>query len=50
MTEDEKRAQGLYFCPADPTLKAQKLAEHKLSRAYNNTDEDETEKREEILA
>ena len=49
MTEDEKRAAGLLFVPGDPALKAIKLRTHKLNIDYNNTYEDETEKRAEIL-
>ena len=49
MTEDEKRAAGLLFFPGDPALKAIKLRTHKLNIDYNNTYEDETEKRAEIL-
>ena len=49
MTEDEKRAAGLLFFPCDPALKAIKLRTHKLNIDYNNTYEDETEKRAEIL-
>ena len=49
MTEDEKRAAGLLFFPGDPALKAIKLRTHKLNIDSNNTYEDETEKRAEIL-
>lgn len=49
MTEDGKRAEGLLFFPGDPALKAIKLRTHKLNIDYNNTYEDETEKRAEIL-
>ena len=49
MTEDGKRAAGLLFFPGDPALKAIKLRTHKLNIYYNNTYEDETEKRAEIL-
>ena len=49
MTEDEKRAAGLLFIPGGPALKAIKLRTHKLNIDYNNTYEDETEKRAEIL-
>lgn len=48
MTEDGKRAAGLLFFPGDPALKAIKLRTHKLNIDYNNTYEDETEKRAEI--
>ena len=49
MTEDGKRAAGLLFFPGDPALKTIKLRTHKLNIDYNNTYEDETEKRAEIL-
>jgi len=49
VTEDGKRAAGLLFFPGDPALKAIKLRTHKLNIDYNNTYEDETEKRAEIL-
>lgn len=49
MTEDGKRAAGLLFFPGDLALKAIKLRTHKLNIDYNNTYEDETEKRAEIL-
>ena len=49
MTEDEKRAAGKLFSPADPLLKAQKTKAHDLSRLYNTLSETETERREEIL-
>lgn len=49
MSEDEKRAAGQLFCPADPILKAQKLRAHNLCTEYNQTFEDETEKREKIV-
>lgn len=49
MTEDEKRAAGKLFCPADPVLKAQKTKAHELSRLYSATSETETEKRAQIL-
>jgi len=49
MTEDEKRAAGQLFCPADPTLKAQKCKAHELSRLYSATSETETEKRAQII-
>ncbi len=50
MKEEEKIQAGILFCPADPMLKAIKLKTHKLNVDYNNTYEDETEKRAEILA
>lgn len=50
MKEEDKIQAGILFCPADPRLKAIKLKTHKLNVDYNNTYEDETEKRAEILA
>ena len=49
MREEEKIFAGQLFFPGDPELKAIKLRAHKLSRAYSNTDEDETETRAAIL-
>ncbi len=50
MNEEEKIFKGKMFCPAAPELKAMKLKAHKLNRLYNETDEDEVEKRSAILA
>lgn len=50
MREEEKIRAGILFCPADPELKAIKLKTHKLNVDYNNTYEDETEKRAAILS
>lgn len=50
MTEDEKRKAGQLFGPWDPELAAQKLRTHKLNIDYNQTYEDETEKRKTILS
>ena len=49
MREEEKIMAGVLFCPGDAELKKMKLKTHKLNLAYNATDEDETEKRGEIL-
>lgn len=49
MREEEKIMAGILFCPGDPELKAIKLKTHKLNVDYNNTYEDETEKRAAIL-
>ena len=49
MTEQEKIDAGLLFCPADPELKAVKLATHNFNIEYNRLHEDETEKRNEII-
>lgn len=50
MREEEKIGAGILFCPADPELKAIKRKTHKLNVDYNNTYEDETEKRSAILS
>lgn len=50
MHEEEKIMQGTLFCPADPELKAIKLRTHNLNLDYNKTYEDETEKRQSLLA
>ena len=50
MLEEEKIKAGILFSPADPALKAIKLKTHKLNIDYNNTYEDETQKRTAILA
>lgn len=50
MTEDEKRAAGGLFSPADPELKAIKRRAHRLNQVYNRTYEDETEVRAAILS
>lgn len=51
MCEEEKKINaGILFCPADPELKAIKLRTHNLNVDYNNTHENEIEKRKSILA
>lgn len=50
MREEEKIGAGILFSPADPELKAIKLKTHNLNVDYNNTYEDETEKRTAILS
>lgn len=50
MREEEKIFAGVLFSPADPELKQIKLQTHKLNVDYNNTYEDETEKRKAILS
>ena len=50
MTEEQKIFAGKLYCPGDPALKAIKLRTHNLCTKYNQTFEDETEIREEILA
>ena len=49
MTEEEKIAAGILFCPGDKTLKAIKLKTHNPSVDYNATHEDEVEKRNQII-
>ena len=50
MREEEKINAGILFCPADAELKTIKLRTHNLNIDYNNTCEDETEKRTAILS
>lgn len=50
MCEEEKIKAGILFDPADPALKTMKLKTHNLNTEYNRTYEDESEKREAILA
>lgn len=50
MREEEKIFAGVLFSPAAPELKQIKLQTHKLNVDYNNTYEDETEKRRDILS
>ncbi len=50
MTEEEKIFAGKLFCPGDPELKAIKLRTHNLCTQYNQTFEDQTEIRANILA
>lgn len=47
--EEESIFQGIVFCPGDPELVALKLRTHNLNVDYNNTYEDEYEKRAAIL-
>lgn len=50
MREEEKIQSGILFCPSDPELVAIKLRTHNLNVDYNQTHEDETEKRRAILS
>ena len=50
MKEEEKIKAGILFCPGDPELKAIKRKTHNLNIDYNQTYEDETEKRTAILS
>ena len=49
-TQLERMLAGKLYDPSDAELAELRLKAHKLSRRYNNTDEDETELRGEILA
>ena len=49
MTQEERIHAGMLFSPGAPELKAIKLRTHKLNLDYNNTYEDETEKRNAII-
>lgn len=50
MKEEEKIKAGILFCPGDSELKAIKRKTHNLNVDYNQTYEDETEKRTAILS
>ncbi|MGI6254918.1 MAG: sugar O-acetyltransferase [Acutalibacter sp.] len=50
MGEEERIFQGIVFCPGDPELRAIKLRTHNLNVEYNQTFEDETEKRAQLLS
>jgi len=49
MSEEEKLKAGILFSPADPELVSQKRKTHNLNVDYNQTHEDEYEKRDAIL-
>ena len=49
MSEEQKIRAGILFSPLDDTLCAMKLKAHNLSTAYNQSFEDETDKRTAIL-
>ncbi len=49
MREEDRIRAGVLFTPGDPELKAMKLHTHNLNTVYNQTMEDETEKRAQIL-
>ena len=49
MTEFERMRAGKLYDTSDKELAKMRCKAHKLARAYNNTDEDEEEKRAEIL-
>lgn len=50
MRAEERIFQGIVFNPGDPELKAIKLRTHNLDVEYNQTFEDETEKRAQLLS
>ena len=50
MREEDKIKAGILFFPGDPELKAIKRRTHNLDVDYNQTHEDETEKRAKILS
>ncbi len=47
--EEERIYKGIVFCPGDPELVAIKRKTHNLDVDYNQTHEDEFEKRDAIL-
>ena len=47
--QEERIFSGLLFCPGDPELRAMKLKSHNLCQEYNQTWEEETEKRAALL-
>lgn len=49
MTEKEKMLAGMPYDPSDEELTKLRVRAHKLSKDYNDTYEDEEEKRKEIL-
>ena len=49
MTEKEKMIAGQLYDPSDPELTKLRVKARKLARRYNQTDEDEGEKRTELL-
>ena len=50
MNAEERLAKGLLFSPADPALKEIKRKAHRLSHDFNNTYEEDTALRAEILS
>ena len=49
MTEEEKMIRGMIYDSSDKVLAMKRTNAHKLAKDYNDTYEDEVEKREEIL-
>lgn len=50
MTEEEKLLAGILFCPRDEELRKIKLRTHNLCTQFNQTFEDEEEKRAQLLS
>lgn len=50
MKEEDRIKAGILFSPGDPELRAIKCRTHKLNIDYNNTYEDDVEKRKEIIS
>lgn len=50
MTEKEKMISGKIYDPSDSELEALRIQAHRLSKDYNDSYDDEEEKREEILS
>ena len=48
MTEEEKMIRGMIYDSSDKVLAMKRTNAHKLSKDYNDTYEDEVEKREEM--
>lgn len=49
LTEEDKIRAGILFSPGDPQLRQLKLHAHHLNQDYNQTYEEETEKRNAII-
>ena len=49
MKEEDRIKAGILFSPGDPELRAIKCRTHKLNIDYNNTYEDDVERRKEII-
>ena len=49
MNEQKKMLSGKIYDPSDKELEKKRMKAHRLSKDYNNTYEDEWEKRKEII-
>lgn len=49
MTEQEKMLKGMIYDPSDGELSRKRLRAHRLSKLFNDTFEDEEEKRAELI-